>query len=262
MLIFVYRPGAIGDTILTLPALAALRHRYPGCRITYAGNTAMLPLLPVEQALSADDTRLLPLFGDPPSLWPGADLHVVFARQPLGLLGIQCDPLTAVESGMHVADWLVDAIDQSWPAREPVLEVSAGNGAPLVMHPGAGGAAKRWPAERFAALSRRLGLPFAIVRGPADPPVEIESDHDLWEGLTLPELASRFKGSGLFVGNDSGITHLAAAVGVPTLAIYVSTAPAIWGVRGAHTGRMRGDVSVDAAVAAARELLQRQGGPS
>src|SRR5690348_1152543 len=87
--LFVYRPGAIGDTILTLPALEAMRRRWPGCRITYAGNGAMLALLPVEEALSADDPRLLPLFGQPARDWPGADLHVVFARQPVGLAGIR-----------------------------------------------------------------------------------------------------------------------------------------------------------------------------
>ena len=257
--IFVYRPGAIGDTILTLPALAALRQRYPGCRITFAGNTAMLPLLPIEQALSADDRRLLPLFGEPPRPWPGADLHVVFARQPAGLPGIQRDPLAAVERGRHVADWLVEAIDEDWPEREPQLEVEAGEGAPLVIHPGAGSAAKRWPEARFNALVRQLALPLAVVRGPADPPFDIEGAYERWDNLPLPELARRLKGSGLFVGNDSGITHLAAAVGMPTLAIYVTTDPAIWGVRGAHTRRLQSDVGVAAAAAAAGELLQALG---
>jgi heptosyltransferase III len=286
MLIFVYRPGAIGDTILTLPALAALRRRYPGCHIAYAGNAAMLPLLPVEQGLSADDTRLLPLFGDPPRPWPEADLHVVFARQPTGLPGIQHDPLAALERGVHMADWLVDAVDPFYPDREPRLTLTPedhpqrgriaatgepelptrtrgvsepGEGAQLVIHPGAGSAFKRWPAERFKALADELGLPLAVVRGPADPPFELECPHQLWQSLPLPELARRLKGSGVFVGNDSGITHLAAVVGAPTLAIYVNTEPAVWGIRGRHTRRLQGDVSVAEAIAAALELRRVQG---
>jgi len=260
MLIFVYRPGAIGDTILALPALAGLRRSYPGCEILYAGNAALLPLLPVEQAMSADDARLLPLFEDPPRPWPGAGLHVIFARQPVGLPGIQRDPLEAVRLGRHMADWLVEAIDPSSVDCEPRLEVEAGKGAPLVVHPGAGGVAKRWPAERFKALAHQLGLPLAIVRGPADP--RFEASDELWQDLPLAELARRLKGSRLFVGNDSGITHLAAAVGAPTLAIHVSTDPSIWGVRGAHTRRLHGDVGIDAAVAAAWELLREPSGTS
>lgn len=213
----------------------------------------MLALLPVEEALSADDPRLLPLFGEPARGWPGADLHVVFARQPAGLAGIRRDPLRASAERQHVADWLVNAIEPGWQERQPRLEVEATQGAPLVIHPGAGSPAKRWAAEKFRALAHALGRRTAVVRGPADPPVE-DSDGDVWDGLPLAELAGRLKGSGLFVGNDSGITHLAAAVGVPTLAIHVATDPGIWGVRGPHTRRLSGDVSVEKALATASEM--------
>lgn len=254
---FVYRPGAIGDTILTLPALAAWRARYAGCEITYAGNTAMLPLIPVEEAISADDRRLLPLFGETPEPWPGADTHVIFARDPRGLPGIQCDPLEAVTRRVHVADWLVDAIDPEFPDRVPRLRVRPAEGAPLVIHPGAGSPAKRWPSELFAALAQALRLPCAVVRGPADPELALPFQHQQWHNLTLPELVSKLAGSGLFVGNDSGISHVAAALGVPTLAIYQSTDPAIWGVRGTMTRILAGEVSVDEASTACHDLLSR-----
>lgn len=249
--IFIYRPGAIGDTVLTLPALAAVRRRWSGCRIVYAGNSAMLPLLPVDEALTADDLRLLRLFGDPPQPWPDADVNVIFARQPVGLPGIARDPLAAVTLRRHMVDWLVDAIDPASPEREPRLEVAAGDGAPLVIHPGAGSAAKRWPAERFHALAVKLGVRTAVVRGPADPP--FPTTGEVWENLPLSELARRLSGSGLFVGNDSGITHLAAAAGAPTIAIYTTTDSDIWGVRGQHTLRLRGSVEVGEVAAAARD---------
>lgn len=259
MRIFVYRPGAIGDTILTVPALAALRHRYPGCELTYAGNSAMLPLLPVEHSLSADDPRLLPLFHEPPSPWPETDLHIVFARQPAGLPGIQRDPLDAVSRGAHVADWLAEAVDPGFEDRVPRLDVPAGQGSPLVIHPGAGSPSKRWPTQRFVALAKELGSPLAVVRGPADPESPVAMEHQLWHDLPLSALASKLKGSGLFIGNDSGITHLAAALRVPTIAVHVSTEPSIWGIRGAHTRRLSGDVSINEAVAAAEDLLRHSG---
>jgi len=253
--LFVYRPGAIGDTILTLPALAAMRWRFPGCAITYSGNSAMVPLLPVDEPLSADDPRLLPLFEEPPRPWPGTDLHVILARQPKGLPGIQREPLEALKRGVHVADWLVDAIDPAFTERTPLLAAEAGPGAELVLHPGAGSPAKRWPAQRFAELAEALGLQLAIVRGPADPPFAASGPHELWESLPLAELARRLKGSRLFAGNDSGISHLAAAVGTPALAIYVSTNPHVWGIRGAYTRRLAGAIGVEEALRACRELL-------
>jgi ADP-heptose:LPS heptosyltransferase len=132
------------------------------------------------------------------------------------------------------------------------VDVAPAEGAPLVIHPGAGNAPKRWPAEKFAELVRRLALPFAAIQGPADEPFP---GGELWHNRPLPELASRLKGSRLFVGNDSGITHLAAAVGTPTVAIYTASDPALWGVRGAHTRRVTGNVSVDNVLACCRELL-------
>jgi heptosyltransferase-3 len=253
--IFVYRPGAIGDTVLTLPALAALRSKLPGCEITYAGNTAMLPLLPVEHALSADDSRLLPLFTQPPQPWPEANLHVIFARRPAGLPGILRDPLQAPARGIHMVDWLVDAVEPAFEDRTPRLDLQPVAGGELVLHPGAGSPTKRWPAARFAELARRLDLPLAVVRGPADMDIDIPVPHQQWNNLPLPELARRLAGSRLFAGNDSGISHLAAAAGAPTLAIYVSTDPAIWGIRGRRTHILAGEVSVEAACDACQALL-------
>lgn len=253
--VFVYRPGAIGDTVLTLPALEALRRRFPGCELTYAGNTAMLPLLPVDRALSADDPRLLPLFGEPPEPWPGAEMHVILARQPSGVPGIQRDPLEAISRRMHVADWLVQAINPDAKEAIPRLTVEPVQGAPLVIHPGAGSPAKRWAANRFAALAEELGLPLAIVSGPADLGIEVSLEGERWDNLPLPELARKLAGSRLFVGNDSGISHLAAAIGVPTVAIYVNTDPVIWGIRGEHTRRLAGNVSVENAAEACYALL-------
>ena len=247
--------GAIGDTILTLPALAALRARYPGCEVTFAGNAAMLALMPVEEALSADDRRLLPLFEEPARAWPGADLHVIFARQPAGLPGIRCDPLEAVLRGVHVADWLVDAVDAHAGARQPVLEVEAGAGVELVIHPGAGSAAKRWPIERFAALAEALGSRLAIVHGPADPAFELAYPHELWDNLPLPELAGRdTRAAGCSSATTPALPILRRRLARQPSPL-IRPDPAIWGIRGDHARRLAGEVSVSQAAATCRELM-------
>jgi ADP-heptose:LPS heptosyltransferase len=104
----------------------------------------------------------------------------------------------------------------------------------LALHPGAGSPAKAWPPDRFAALARQhaAGRPWLLVAGPAD----AEATADLAtlagvvvaRGLPLRVLGAALSRAGLFVGNDSGVTHLAAAAGAPTLALFGPTDPTTW----------------------------------
>jgi len=218
----------------------------------------MLPLLPVDEALSADDARLLPIFADPPRPWAKFDLTVGFAGLPFG--DIRRHPLDAVACGVHVADWLVEAFDPKFSDRSPHLDVRVAQGAELAVHPGAGSPAKRWPPRQLAAVVQAMALPSALVCGPADEGAvealssQIPGPTQVWRGLTLPELARRLKGSHFFLGNDSGISHLAAAVGTPTAGIYVSTDPAIWGIRGPRVVQLPADVAPAAVAVALGDL--------
>jgi ADP-heptose:LPS heptosyltransferase len=115
----------------------------------------------------------------------------------------------------------------------------------IVVHPGSGSESKRWPIANFAALIEMLEtqprLRTIIVAGYAEagvaakllslihtttPPVA-----DNWPLLPTAALIAQAM---VFVGNDSGLTHLAAALGRPTIAIFGPTDPAIWGPRGEH----------------------------
>ncbi len=125
-------------------------------------------------------------------------------------------------------------------AQHPLL-----NQASLVvaMHPGSGGPHKRWPAAHFANLADRLvlhrGATILCVPGPADQEVmqevraRMKTDRIvIAEGLTLEEVAGLFSRVTLYIGNDSGLTHLAAAIGIPTVAIMGRTDPQRWAPRG------------------------------
>lgn len=108
----------------------------------------------------------------------------------------------------------------------------------VLLHPGSGGRTKCWPLERFEALADRLradGYTVAWMIGP----VEVD-----WYGESLRErlartadviyeedllrAASVIAAADVFVGNDSGAAHLAAAVGVATVAVFVATAARVW----------------------------------
>src|SRR3989442_2219125 len=123
--------------------------------------------------------------------------------------------------------------DVGWDGRTPLV----------VVHPGAGGVLKRWPAEGFAAVLERLrserALVLVIHQGPADadavaalrarlPGPAIGLDQP-----SLPRLAGILGGASAYLGNDSGVSHLAAALGRPAVGLFLRDAlPAeAWGPR-------------------------------
>jgi ADP-heptose:LPS heptosyltransferase len=116
----------------------------------------------------------------------------------------------------------------------------------IILHPGSGSKKKAWPLDRFLSLARtlqdRLGSRMLVVLGPAEGPdvrMAFEgvglSAPVLAKGLTLLQLASVMEGCRFFVGNDSGISHMAAALGLPTLAIFGPTDQRVWSPRGEET---------------------------
>ncbi len=116
----------------------------------------------------------------------------------------------------------------------------------VILHPGSGSKKKVWPVDRFLDLAHRLqdnlGSRILIVLGPAEGP-EVQKAFEgmgptapiLANGFTPLQLASVMEGCRSFVGNDSGITHLAAALGLPTVAIFGPTDQRVWSPRGEKT---------------------------
>jgi ADP-heptose:LPS heptosyltransferase len=112
----------------------------------------------------------------------------------------------------------------------------------VAIHPGSGSIKKCWPKENFAEVvkwtKKYLEATILLIKGPADKDI-FES---LWplikgcsplvaEDLPLNHLAAIFEQCAVYVGNDSGVTHLAASVGTPTLALFGPTDARIWGPR-------------------------------
>ena len=129
----------------------------------------------------------------------------------------------------------------------------------VIIQPGSGSPKKNWPLARFEELAVRLAEQGYRVRwclGPAEE--EWLRRPDALPALSLEELAGVLAGARLFVGNDSGISHLAAATGCPTVAIFGPTDPSVWKPAGprAHvlTGAPWPDVS--AVLAVAKVVLQ------
>jgi hypothetical protein len=288
--------GALGDVILALPALRALRRAQgTGRTIVFAGappRTALVargvPGIAATVDLTAADAA--PLFsGNVPGPRvaqdiAGCDAAVLFVRgaeslaaglRRAGIAEVHLVPPlvgAARRGGPHATDGLLDGVaalplgarvpGRARFARAPRLRLpgedreaagaalarlglveAAAAARLLVLHPGSGGASKCWPAHRFIELARRaekdLGLAPLLILGA----VEVEARPGLVLAIeaarlpalvapTLAMLAAVLRTARAYVGNDSGPTHLAAAVGAPTLALFGPTDPETWAPRG------------------------------
>jgi heptosyltransferase-2 len=117
------------------------------------------------------------------------------------------------------------------------------NPASIAIHPGSGSPRKNWPVERWAELGGRLRgqAPLLIVGGEADAAAvaALAALGEVAQNLSLPELARRLAACQRFLGHDSGVSHLAAAVGTPCVLLFGPTDPAMWAPPGEHVHVIR-----------------------
>jgi ADP-heptose:LPS heptosyltransferase len=200
----------------------------------------------------------------PPGAGRHAGRHLLEALAPLGPVP---PDLPSARLGVGKADR--DAAE-AWLAVRGIGPAEA-----VVLQPGAGSAAKQWPG--FAALARRLrdrDLPVVALAGPADASAveallatEALAEDALAHDWPLPQVAALLSLGRAAVGNDSGPTHLAAAVGCPTVTVFGPTDPAVWAPVGPHVrvvasrpdGAPWADVDVDRVEAALQDLLAPPG---
>jgi len=262
--ILLIRRGGLGDTLLTAPLLRALRRKHDGAALHLAGTREFCDVLcgygTVDVAHSAEDLLLwIPdkarerlsrfdlIIGDePPCVQQALDLHSHVTGTPYALQlarQVGCEP--------------------EWPSDCQLLPPRSTESV-TVLAPGSGGAHKCWPKEHWLALAHRVAQhnrDLEVVVGPA----EIDGDdprawpwpNDRTTFVTEPEplrLAKRLESARVFVGNDSGTTHLAAMLGVPTVAVFIATDPTVWAPVGDHVHTI-GDADVLPSVDDVERLL-------
>ncbi|MEP6809238.1 MAG: glycosyltransferase family 9 protein [Chthoniobacterales bacterium] len=269
--ILVIRGGAIGDFVLTLPAIKLLRDKYPQARLEILGYRHITAL--GEKRFYADALRSLesgPLarfFARDavlPDVWvdyfASFDLVVSFLFDPDAIFernvrrcGVEtflaCSPLIRAE-GEHATSQLAHPLREldlvladgsaqlfPLPADREFAQTSFASEAAIAFHPGSGSPSKNWPLENWLALLEQpqfRNSSIVLVGGEADR-AQLQTLRALSrdnfrfaENLPLPHLAAVLERCRLFLGHDSGISHLAAAVGTPSLLLFGPTDPKIW----------------------------------
>ena len=264
--ILVIRGGAIGDFILTLPAIAALRRQFPRAHLEVLGypHIAELALAGglVNRVQSIEAGALAGFFARGGKLaehmadyFSEFDLVLSYLYDPdrifqtnVGLCtGAQfiVGPHRAQEARqVHASKAYLQplerlAIFDADSVPHLLVEAAAISPNTLALHPGSGSERKNWPEEKWAdllqALMQSTDWDVLVVGGEAEgerlqrltaalPPGRVR----VARSLPLPELARRLTACRAFVGHDSGISHLAAAVGLPCLLLWGDTAEAVW----------------------------------
>ena len=261
--ILVIRRGGLGDTLLMLPVLRGLRRLEPESRLHLAGVREHVDLLAhfgcVHHSYSVEDLPLWALEQDSPSGERARHRLRQYQRiltDDVGVASMQGPELavevfdprpasSAAPLGAQLLESLVSGLDtRALPAEHHLCErPTAPRVGAVVLAPGSGSPQKCWPAERWLGLAESLRAQHRHVLVATGPVEQEGEDPWQWEwpdgvewirGKTVVELALCLQEARAFVGNDSGPTHLAAALWVPTVALFGPTAPAVWAPVGRH----------------------------
>jgi len=268
--ILVIRGGAIGDFILTLPAIAALRRQFPQAHLEVLGYPHIAQLAvaggladrvqPIEArglaGFFARDGNLEPDLMD---YFSEFDLVISYLYDPDEIFKtnvVRClvkqfivgphrpdekERLHATQVYLKPLERL--AIFDADPMPRLSLNSQRSTLNQLVLHPGSGSEKKNWPETKWAGLIQQIAATtnwnLLLVGGEAEGErlqrlagAMPSARCAIAQGLPLAELAQRIQSSMAFVGHDSGITHLAAAVGLPCVVLWADTLEEVWRPQG------------------------------
>lgn len=297
--LLVLRGGALGDFIITLPALALLRARWPHARIELAGNSSAAQLAVnrglIDAAFSQHEARWATLYGRAPlpkefaawldefdlviSFWPDPDGELrrrfpshdrqrflegaaLPERDPAA--AHYCEPLRVL--GIEPRDFLY---------RLNPISTTHGGGEysqRILVHPGSGSPRKNWAVANWRALRSQLEHPSSLILGEAEqeswpegftPNEQLRPEPPHLVNAPLEKLVEALSRCRLFLGHDSGISHLAAASGAKCVLLFGPTEPACWAPPAPHVQvlRNRSDLallSIEAVQSAVRAALSGQ----
>ena len=253
----IIRLRSLGDCVLSTPAISLLKQARPDLRIAVVVEEAFAPvfngnpdleaiLAPRAAEISSWRPELtLNLHGGGTSVrltitarsrWRAGFSH--FRFRPVYNVQIpRAQEILQVDRKVHTAEHVASAMfflgvpQAEIPRARLVAEPQSAARPYVVLHPMASAPDKTWPPSNFLALAehveRRLGLEPVFIAGPGES-LDAFAQYRSVAGAPLEEIKSLLSGASLFVGNDSGPAHMAAAFGLPVVALFGSSDPDIW----------------------------------
>jgi heptosyltransferase-3 len=249
--IAVIRLRSLGDCVLTTPALALLKAHRPDLRIRIVVEPRFAGVFegnPDVEEISAEVGRsvglVLNLHGGTRSMWmtlaSGAKFGAGFGHHRYSWIYSHKIPraqeIFGKERPVHTAEHLASAmfwlgVPQTEIPRARLFAERAPAYPPFaVMHPFASAPEKTWPRDRFVSVAQQLqsaGLEPMILGGPVDDTAPF-AQFQVFRNAPLAEVKNLMSGAALFIGNDSGPAHIAAAFGVPVVVLFGPSNPVTW----------------------------------
>lgn len=258
--VVVLRALGLGDLLTGVPALRALRRAHRSDRLVLAAPRQFTQLAhwtgAVDDVVDTTGLGRLDWHGPAPDL--AVNLHGsgpqsiadLVGTHPGQLLTHQHDdypdlPGPVWDEGLHEVDRWCRLVEYGGcPADRDDLRLIRPGGdfgaGTVVVHPGAASAARRWPADRFAAVAghlHRAGHTVVVTGSPAERSLaeEIVESAGLPQSSmvagdsTVVELAARVAGASLVICGDTGVGHLATAFATPSVLLFGPTPPQLWG---------------------------------
>lgn len=283
--ISVIRLRSLGDCVLTTPALALLKAHRPDLKITVIVDPRFAAIFERNPDLDGISAGAVPadlalnLHGGTRSMMltlaSRAKLRAGFAHHRYSFFYSARIPraqeILNEERRVHTVEHLVSAMFWLGVPRGPIPRAKLVAAPPpeypayAVIHPFASSAEKTWPAERFVRVAQYLaqncGIEPVFIAGPDDAPAPF-SQFRIWRDAPLADVKSLMSGAQLFLGNDSGPAHIAAAFGVPTAVLFGASDPVIWAPWRTESQVLTspagiGGISYDDAIAAVEALKVR-----
>ena len=265
--LLIIHPGALGDFILTFPAISRLQACAERIDVLCQGQLGKLArtLGLATNALPLESARFASLFSDSPDAQTARLLDayrniVVFSssraiERALIQLGIRrvcrIAPKPPVDARIHLTQFVLEKLNgcaliaDPMDIRIPKRKAAAKSPANILLHPGAGSIRKRWPLSRFLDVAARLaadGLAPEFILGPAETDLVPALQPAKWPLHVLDDLqdlATLLQPAAGYIGNDSGASHLAAFLGLPVVVIFGPADPARWAPVGRKVKIMR-----------------------
>lgn len=255
MSILLVRPGALGDTILTLPIVDAISHRRPEQTLTLLGAKQYEFLMPPHVKVeSFDSIEWTWVFEEdkPCSRLSSSSVDMAYVilknfhtpvrnLESAGIRTISASSLPEPATG--IVKTLCERLSLPVPPRKPYLENFTNNKTShhVWIAPGSGSRKKNAPISLFhdtCNLLKTIGdFEFHVTLGESDTWLLQENDFlDFVEGIsakvfykkTLNELVANCCNSCFYIGNDSGASHLAAALNIPCILFFQTTDFRVW----------------------------------
>jgi ADP-heptose:LPS heptosyltransferase len=260
----VYHTGGLGDFITAFPAISAWNSRNKGFRKILLGKPSYgilgIHAGPFDEVWDAESAAFSWLYS-PEMLIPESAIKKFLQIASALLFASHDSPVVArfrdwgtkhllfqdpfPQQRIHISAYHLSLVkkdsrtirSKGYPVvphpgfKNKADRLLDGIGRFIAIHPGSGSGIKNWPVKKFEALAgmiREKGFHIVWVAGPAEEDMSSPSTDMVIRNAALPLLVHIFARSCLYVGNDSGISHLAAACGAPSVVLFGPSDPVVW----------------------------------